>query len=100
MGPRMPGSPGGRSMCATRTLLFGDRRLALQRLVPVTTLARQVYRRRRLRHHDRGEQLRLEALEVARPLLVVVHADGQADRAVVVLREVREAAAGVDHVAV
>src|SRR6185503_11025951 len=33
--------------------------------------------------------------EVARPLLVVVHADGQADRAVVVAREVGKAAAGV-----
>src|SRR4030095_1764054 len=55
------------------------------------SLVGQVRGRRRLLHDDSGKDLRLKTLEVARPFLVVIRAHREADRAVVVLCEVRKA---------
>ena len=63
-------------------------------------LVRQIGGRRRRQHDHGGERLCLRAFEIARPFLVVVDTDRQADRAVGVLREVRKAAAGIHDVAV
>src|SRR5262245_40698999 len=61
---------------------------------------RQVNGWRRLRHQHGGKELRLEAFEVARPLLVVVHTHRQTDGTVVVLREVRETPSGIDDISI
>src|SRR6188508_3253249 len=60
----------------------------------------RIDRRRGVRHQDIGKQLRVKAVEVFRPVLVVVGAHWQADRTIRMLCEVGEAAASVDDVAV
>lgn len=51
-------------------------------------------------HDHLRKELRFMSLEIAGPFLVVIDADRKADRTVVVLCEVGEAEAGVDHIAI
>ncbi len=54
----------------------------------------------RVGHDHLWKELRCVSLEIACPLLVVIDADWEADRAVVVLGEVGEAEPGVDHITI
>src|SRR5678809_1697306 len=61
---------------------------------------REIRGRRRLRHQHRWKEFRFKSLKIAGPLLMVVNADRQANRAVVIFRKVGEASAGIHDIAI